>query len=342
MPACPAVADTPHLELNFSNYSFFMKISKPLISILCLIPFLTSSASACGSSAIYAAMEAHGESATGWFTAAAGQYSSFGTTQVDGDEIPNMANQHLDSTILQAVAGYNFTPRFSMQLNLPYAYRSYDRPQGFQTDRGVEQGIGDVSLVGRFLIMRQDKPDTNFVWNALAGLKLPTGSSSRIKEEFSEIEVPGAPESGIHGHDLALGSGSWDGIVGASTYYRYQRTFATASVQYSLRTTGDYGYRYANTLSWEVGAGGYLLLEHQGTLALELVISGDCKGTDTFQGQDAIDTGMNAIYLGPKIIGTWGEKLSADFGVDLPVRLQNTALQAVPDLRIRGGITWRF
>src|SRR5207253_1961468 len=97
-----------------------------------------------------------------------------------------------------------------------YIHRSFSRPEGFQTDKGVEQGLGDISLVGRFLILRQDKLDTTFTWNALAGIKLPTGSTSRIKEEFNEIEVEGAPESGIHGHDLALGSGSFDGIIGTS------------------------------------------------------------------------------------------------------------------------------
>lgn len=319
-----------------------MNIFKPLISNLFVIPFMPVIASACDSCSIYSAMEAQGESATGWSASIAQQYTYFGTTQIDGHEVPNEADQHLNSSIIQAVAGYNFTPRLSVQLNLPYIYRSYSRPEGFQTDKGVEQGIGDMSLTGRFLIMRQDKQNATFTWNALAGLKLPTGSASRIKEEFNEVEVPGAPESGIHGHDLALGSGSWDGIVGTSAFYRYQRIFATASVQYSLRTEGDYDYRYANALSWEAGAGGYLLLEHQGTLALELVISGDYKKTDTFQGEDAEDTGMNAIFLGPKIIGTWGTNLSADFGVDLPVRLRNTAFQTVPDLRLRGGITWRF
>ena len=319
-----------------------MKISQVLASSVCLIPFSSSSAFACDSCAVYSAMEAQGESSTGWFTSLAGQYTYFGTTQVDGDEVPNEADQHLDSYITQAVVGYNFTPRLCMQLNLPYIHRSFSRPEGFQTDKGVEQGLGDISLIGRFLILRQDKLDTTFTWNALAGIKLPTGSSSRIKEEFNEIEVEGAPESGIHGHDLALGSGSFDGIIGTSAYYRYQRVFATASVQYSLRTEGDYDYRYANGLAWEAGAGGYLLLEHQGTLALELVVSGDYKDTDTFQGEDAADTGMNAVYIGPKFIGTWGSKLSADLGVDMPVKLQNTAFQTVPDVRIRGGVTWRF
>jgi hypothetical protein len=36
---------------------------------------------------------------------------------------------------------------------------------------------------------------------------MPAKSSgaARLKEEFHEVEVPGAPESGIHGHDRRSG-----------------------------------------------------------------------------------------------------------------------------------------
>lgn len=319
-----------------------MKATNLFVSSLCLLPLFTSQASACDSCAIYIATEALGESTTGWFIGAAGQYTYFGSTRVDGHEVPNEADQHLDSSITQAIVGYNFTPRLSAQLNLPYIYRSYDRPEGFRTDKGSVAGIGDASLTGRFLITRIDKPDLTFIWNLLAGVKLPTGSSSRLKEEFNESEVPGAPASGIHGHDLALGSGSVDGVVGTSAYFRYQRTFATAAVQYAIRSEGDYDYRYANALSWEGGIGAYLLLTHSHTLALEMMVTGDYKRTDTFQGEAAADTAMNAVYIGPKLVGTWGDDLSADLGVDLPVKLQNSAFQTVPDLRLRAGITWRF
>ena len=34
--------------------------------------------------------------------------------------------------------------------------------------------------------------------------------------------------------------------------------------------------------------------------------------------------------------------LSGEIGFDLPVLIHNTALQAVPDYRIRAGVTYRF
>src|SRR5215468_737296 len=69
--------------------------------------------------------------------------------------------------------------------------------------------------------------ESDFIVSAvlLTGIKFPTGDSSRLKEELHEVEVPGAPESGIHGHDLTLGTGSYDGIFGEQTALRYKNFF---------------------------------------------------------------------------------------------------------------------
>src|SRR6185369_2561187 len=126
-------------------------------------------------------------------------------------------------------------------------------------------------------------------------------------EEFSEIEDPVGPPSGIHGHDLALGSGSYDGIIGTSFYARRGRFFGSAQLQYAIRTTGDFDYRYANDLTWFGGPGYYLLMKDEFTLGLQLAVSGEYKGLDSFQGHDAQDTGVTAVYLGPQLNFTWGD-----------------------------------
>ena len=168
---------------------------------------------------------------------------------------------------------------------------------------------------------------------------------SRIQErteELHEVEVPGAPESGIHGHDLTLGSGSVDGLVGTSVSARWRRLFFTASAQYSIRSTGSYDYRYANDVTWSGGPGGYLLLGDPWTLSVQLNISGEQKGLDTFQGAKAGDTGTTAVYLGPELQLTWKNRVSLDFGVDLPVVMNTTSFQTVPDYRLHGSLTFRF
>ena len=297
---------------------------------------------ACDLCSVYSATQARGEVGEGLYAGLAEQFSHFATVQVDGRKVSNEAGQYLDSSISQLFAGYNLNNRFGVQFNLPVIYRSFKRPEGFEINRGTESGIGDVSLIGNFLAYRTLTENFTFSWSVLGGIKFPTGSTDRIKEEFNELEVPGAPESGIHGHDLTLGTGSFDGIVGTGIFTRWRRLFLTANAQYAIRSKGDFDYQFANDLTWSGGPGVYLALGHKYTLALQAVVSGEYKGTDTFQGASADDTGVTAVYLGPYLNFTWSGKLSAEAGADLPVSIDNTALQTVPDYRIRAAVNWRF
>ncbi len=297
----------------------------------------------CDLCAIYSANQAQAESGKGFFGGIAEQFTHFGTVQVDGQRIANEANQYLDSSVSQLFVGYNFPHRLGLQFNLPVIERSFSRPDGLGgMDHGHESGIGDVSLLGNWVAYYHEEMNSTVMFNLLGGVKFPTGSSKRIAEELNEVENPVGPASGIHGHDLTLGSGAFDGIIGGTTYLRYRRLFLSTMVQYAIRGEGDLGYQFANDLTWSGGPGAYLVLREEYTLSLQALVSGEHKGRDTFQGEVAEDTGMTAVYIGPQVNFTWKEKLSVHLGADLPLSQDNTALQTVPDYRLHGGITWRF
>ncbi len=295
---------------------------------------------------VYNAIEARGESGQGWHVSLAEQFTHFDTLQQDSVKVPNDVPQYWDSSISQLVLGYNFTDRVGVQFNLPLIHRSFQRPDGFDIDRGTETGVGDVSLLGHALLYRHETKKSTFTWHVLGGVKFPTGSTDRLHEEVDELTAPppppGAPDSGIHGHDLTLGSGSVDGLIGTGIFTRWQRVFLNANVQYSIRTTGDFDYRYANDLMWAGGPGVFLWLKQEFTVALQASVSGETKGRDTFMGVSADDTGITTVFLGPQLSATLKDKFSAELGVDLPVSIRNTALQSVPDWRVRAGLTWRF
>jgi len=293
---------------------------------------------ACDLCALYSAAQARGEIGQGFFGGVAEQFTHFGTVQIEGVKTINASGQYLDSAISQVFFGYNLNSRFGLQLNAPVIYRSFKRPEGDGIDRGAETGLGDISLLGHLVGYRALQENFTFNWVILGGVKFPTGNDDRIKEEFGE-ESEG---SGIHGHDLTLGTGSFDGIVGTSVFSRWKRGLFTATTQYAIRSKGDFDYRFANDLTWSGGPGCYLVLSHHYTLGLQAIVSGETKGRDTFQGEKADDTGVTAVYLGPQINFTWEDKFSAQLGADLPVSIRNTALQTVPDYRLRAGLTWHF
>jgi hypothetical protein len=298
---------------------------------------------ACELCAIFSVNQAHGDLEKGFMAGVAEQYTHYGTLREDGREVPNPANQHLDSSLTQLLLRYNLSERVGAQFTAPLIYRSFQRVEHEGIQRGSESGLGDVSLTAHLHPYHYESMESSLAWDLLAGVKFPTGSTRRLKEETQEHEhEEGGLENAIHGHDLTLGSGSYDGIVGTSLYARWDKWFVSAAVQYAIRSQGDYDYEFADDLIWNAGPARYILLKDQYSLALQALVSGETKGRDHFRGERAEDTGFTAVYCGPQITVTWREKLSGEVGIDIPVSVQNTALQAVPDYRVRGAVTWRF
>jgi hypothetical protein len=296
----------------------------------------------------------------GWYAAVGEQFTHFGTVQIDGREVANPTGQYENSSITQIVAGYTITDRFALQINIPLIYREFKRPEGLAIDRGTESGLGDVSLLlktvlfhyssgarrefdvgGKNPVAVEHEPDFTFSAVLLTGLKLPTGDSSRIKEEFHEIDIPGAPPSGIHGHDLTLGTGSVDGIFGEQTSLRYKTAFFEADVQFTLRGDGLHQYHFANDLGWNGGPGYYFIRNRETILGLQFSVTGEYKDVDRFRGKPAEDTGITSVFVGPRVVASRG-RWSAEVDVDLPVSIDNTALQVVLDYRLRGGVSFHF
>lgn len=296
----------------------------------------------------------------GWYVGVSEQFTYFGTLQFNGEEVANPTGQYLASSISQLFAGYEINDRFALQLNLPVIYRDFKRPQGFAIDHGTVSGPGDLSLLLRTVAYQYShgggrtfdtsgknpiaidlEPDFTFSAVLLTGIKFPTGDTSRLEEEFHETEIPGAPPSAIHGHDLTLGTGSYDGIFGEQNSLRYKNFFFETNVQFTLRGDGDFQYHFANDLTWSGGPGYYFVRNAQTIAGLEFEISGEHKDVDRFRGKPAVDTGITSVFLGPRVVltrGRWSAELAAEF----PVVMDNTALQAVPDYRFRGGFSFHF
>lgn len=300
------------------------------------IPFVVLAAASaqpllgCDICAIYAASQAQGEIGLGLFGGVATQFSRFNTLRDGGHKIAN-DGEYINSTVSQLLVGYNFNSRFSAQLNVPVIYRGYGSDLN---GRHSESGIGDISLLGNFNAYRKLAENYTLTWSVQGGVKFPTGDANHLGDpDFA---------GGIGGHDLALGSGSYDGIVGTSAMARWKRLFMTANLQYAIRSEGSFQHRYANDLTWSGGPGAYLVMNHQCTLAVQAVISGETKGKDKFSGVPDDDSAETLWYAGPQLNFTWKSRLSAQLGADLPVSIYGSGVQLMPDYRVHAALTWRF
>ena len=320
---------------------------------LLMFAMTASAASACDLCSVYTAGMARGET-SGWFTGASEQFTRYDELRNEGHRIDADSGQYLDSSITQLFVGYGFSDRFAMQVNLPYIHRSFKRPEGDTIEKGTESGIGDIAAVAQYTLVRHDDEDSNWLWRVLGGVKFGTGDSDRLQEELDEghdeaESIPkhdghdhDGPISGIHGHDLALGSGSTDFLIGTSAFYRKGRWYGSGDVQYALRRTGDFDYRYGNDLLWTLSAGRFLVLEHNRTISLQLNLSGEDKDFDELAGVQLDDTHSRVLFLGPEMGFTFGPHWSLDLRADLPIDTYNSSIQTTASLRLRAALVATF
>jgi hypothetical protein len=284
----------------------------------------------CDCCAIYSATEAQG-GGKGFYAGLAEQFTQFATLQVDSHKVAG-EGQYIDSSVSQLFAGYNFNKHLGIQLNLPMIYRAY----GDNTMHSTVWGIGDMSLTGNVLIYQKANMDWTFSWTGLGGIKFPTGNPDKLNTPDSALPP------GIGGHDIALGSGSVDGLIGTGFFTRWEKFYFDGNMQYGIRTEGAFQHQYANDFTWVSGPGYYLALKDNYTIALEADILGESKGKDTFAGEPDQDSSETIVYAGPKISFTWSENFAAQIGADLPFIRENSGEQVVPDYRIHGAVTWKF
>lgn len=324
-------------------------------ALLCFL--LAAPSWACDMCSIFTALDSR-ETATGFYGGLFEQFSDFSTLREDGTEVDNPADQSLDSSITQVLLGYQVNHRFGVQLNMPWIDRTFRRPEGEAIERGSETGVGDVTLVAHFRAYEHFLGESALVLNVLGGVKLATGDSDFLAEELTEEHHEGDAgsatstgkhgggehgiASGVHGHDLALGSGSTDFVVGTSGYWGKKRLYLGFNVQYALRTEGDHDYRFANDLTWSLTPSAFLWTSSGRTLAAGVEVFGEKKGKDEQAGETLGDTGIDAIYAGPALTYSHRGRYYADLAVDLPVEQETTELQIVPDYRVRLGLTARF
>src|SRR5262249_51844613 len=141
----------------------------------------------------------------------------------------------------------------------------------------------------------------------------------------------------VHEHELALGSGSYDGIFGATVNARYRRFFLNGQFQYYLRTEGESGFIFGDELMVSGGPGAFILLSHGWTLSLQANGVYDTQARDQLLGRVSDRTGLTAWYFGPLLAFTMSDHFSANLGVDVPLRITNNGFQSVPNYAVHGG-----
>ncbi|HTB61984.1 MAG TPA: hypothetical protein VK737_00225 [Opitutales bacterium] len=273
------------------------------------------------------------------------QYTDFGTLR----NVPAgvSTDQYEDSFQTQFIFGYQFNQDLTVQLNVPYIFRDYriENAAGTGLVNNQVNGLGDVRLVVNYTAFRKQTADYDFAWRFSGGIIVPTGDSTLLQQE-SPTAAPSdlnSPNSAVGGHDLALGSGAYDAVFGTGISLTSGRFFFNADADYTIRGTGEAGYRYSNETSWSAGPGYRIWQDGAHSLGLQFRASGEYKAADTVQGTGTDDTFVSTVELGPNFVFAWNNVLAAHLQLEVPiVEKYDPGFQALTTYRLLAGVTFRM
>lgn len=129
-----------------------------------------------------------------------------------GDD-PSGADRDRTSQAVTQVLGYGVSPRLAVFSVMPYVDNELKATSGGQRVTRRANGLGDLTVFGRYTVHQKDQPGRTFRVAPLFGAKAPTG------EDDESDSLGRLPTS------VQVGSGSWDALAGVVATYqtlRYQ------------------------------------------------------------------------------------------------------------------------
>jgi hypothetical protein len=280
-----------------------------------------------------------------------------GTGSARVGEIPRTHNEQFTRNhTIKFSLDYGITPRLTVGVLLPFLDRLHQHvahehgheedaglPQAHdeeeETERWRYQGIGDIQLTGRYLLLPPATP-LHPSLSLMLGLKVPTGRTGVDNDAGEKAELT-----------LQPGNGSWDGIVGLS----YLQNFSVSTLRGEtglapifLTTigrfpvgTGKFGYRPGGELFLNLGFA-YPLLRKLDFLGQVNFHYRDRDDVGHAPGVEHADSGRETIFLSPGLRYHVTDSLAAYALMQFAVYRRVNGIQLTSDWNFTSGISYRF
>lgn len=206
-------------------------------------------------------------------------------------------------------------------------------------DKGEETGLGDVSLLARYTLLRSHTLDMTNTVAAIWGVKLPTGKTDGRTEDGAEF---------LDAH-LQLGTGSTDFLAGLSFSHAHERGSISGNILAAITGDGEAGatdHRFGNTLNYDL-TGKFRVYPSAASPAgaqffASLGLNGELMDRETEGGAEVTDSGGHKLYITPGIQAVFGSQWILEATYHHPIYVNMNGTQIVEDKRIVGGISYIF
>lgn len=146
---------------------------------------------------------------------------------------PSAANRDVKVSGLISVLGYGVTRDFALFGMLPHLDKRLDMDMGGQRVSRSDEGIGDLTLFGRYTAYQSDAPGRTFRVAPFLGVKAPTGRDD-AQDSLGRLPPP-----------VQLGSGSWGALGGVVATYQTLDYQIDSQLSYQANREAN-GFRFGN------------------------------------------------------------------------------------------------
>lgn len=140
---------------------------------------------------------------------------------------PSGAGRDFRGTAAVTALGYGVTGDLAVFGVLPYADNKLELASSGQRVAREASGFGDLSLFGRYTVVRRDDPGRTVRVAPFAGVKVPTGDDDK-RDALGRVPP-----------DVQPGSGSWDAFAGVVATYQTLDFQIDSQVSYSANNEAN-------------------------------------------------------------------------------------------------------
>ena len=146
---------------------------------------------------------------------------------------PTSANRDMEVSGVMSVLGYGVTRDFALFGVLPYFDKRLDMTMGGQDVTRRKQGLGDITLMGRYTLFERNAQGQTLRVAPFLGVKAPTGSDN-VRDGLGRLPP-----------QVQLGSGSWDILGGVVGTYQTLDFEIDGQVSYKANHEAN-GFQFGN------------------------------------------------------------------------------------------------
>ena len=206
--------------------------------------------------------------------------------------------------------------------------------RGVADQHGGDGGLGDISLLARARVFQHHTLASTTTVALLAGIKTPSGSTTGRADNGEYLDA-----------HLQLGSGSTDGLFGASFSHARGRWSVSANMLGAWKGQGEAGghdYDYSNSINYDLTARFRVTPSTLGGGAQQLFLScglaGEVRGHEDQAGSRILDSGGHVMFAQPGVQVNLGARWSLEFSAQVPIYHDLIGTQLGDDLKLLGAI----